>query len=450
MLNRYNPFNSKQRRHFLATLIGSASMLTVSSAASAMIVPDAPPEDSSYRTATENERYDAYIFGDEIDLNCVEYYAGPSMSYMGATVLGQSFNGCQIAFYGREMLSLDYGVSPDPTLAGTHIHELTHAWQFQNNWRYTPQGHCNMGHGYDLSEGDRFRDFCSEKQASIIQDYFRRFLMEDSSHSSKWYYNKWGVDSFENDALLVEIVEARFPNAREMRLALGRELPMPDAQPEPDEPLRPNFIPPEWQHTNFPPVPPLPAEEEPEVEETDQEFIPVPRLKPEPPVIPEPEPEMDDQTQQIYEEIFNGGDSAGKPTFYCRALNESLTALSNFVREAENSSLNISAAIDENEPLCNVFNAGDKIFDLSREDFERSGLIQESSLDVLSQTIARSFNASQYEALQTFLQEHVQELTEGLAERSAEDPSLPDSERLFVFEKIRFANALSQSFRTSP
>lgn len=102
---------------------------------------------------------------------------------------------------------------------GTFMHEMTHIWQrtsitaaFIRTFRRTRK------YDYKLTKQSRFSFFGVEQQASIMEDYARRFLYPPGDVPAAH------IDtSPENDALLQRVVERKFPAARKARLALAEQ-----------------------------------------------------------------------------------------------------------------------------------------------------------------------------------------------------------------------------------
>lgn len=200
---------------------------TVVAAATSLSTMAYPPKGSVGRPLTKGEADMAFIFGDEIDASVVNLHAGPPK---GMTI-AETFDTKTIAYYGPPYLSLDYSKTKDAVNYGSQFHEMTHIWQFQAGFAFTA-GHCSGGYHYVLAKGRQFNDFCDEAQGAIVEDYARRYIKPVSA-PSKWYVDMCGYDTPAHDALLLKIVEDRFPNAKTMRLMIGRGEVLPDARPRP-------------------------------------------------------------------------------------------------------------------------------------------------------------------------------------------------------------------------
>lgn len=154
------------------------------------------------------------VFGDRIDPSAIRKYFEPVFD--GNTV-ASTFDGAQVVFYGLQHHSADYSRDRSAYRRGAFMHEMTHIWQNQ------AQVACEKGgtYVYELSAQRRFRDYGMEQQASIIEDYVRRFLHSGGGAASHRFLNAGGKDTPQTDALLQKVVEDHFPAAGATRLALG-------------------------------------------------------------------------------------------------------------------------------------------------------------------------------------------------------------------------------------
>lgn len=151
------------------------------------------------------------IFGTEF-LQCVDIVKHHAQGFTNCPPA--SAGGSIIHFYGTERHLDDYSKA-SPDLFGTFVHEATHVWQSWTGHAFTPVKHLIYNH--TLKEGMRFSDFGIEQQATVMQNYARRFLHPDHMLST---HVPW-ADTPETDKLLQDIVEGQFPAARETRLALN-------------------------------------------------------------------------------------------------------------------------------------------------------------------------------------------------------------------------------------
>jgi hypothetical protein len=112
-----------------------------------------------------------------------------------------------IDIFGDDVASKDYSAE-DPRLYGFFAHEATHCWQNQNHaWKLHDIG----VYEFTLKQGDRFGDFGGEQQAEIIEAYAMRYLHPDGAKNAS-------PENAGFDSLLMQVVEERFPKARETRL----------------------------------------------------------------------------------------------------------------------------------------------------------------------------------------------------------------------------------------
>lgn len=125
-----------------------------------------------------------------------------------------------IDFFGEEHWSRDYS-REDARKYGLFIHEATHTWQNQNFvWPFK----AFRVYDFALNENSRFNDFGAEQQAEIIEAYALRWLHRDGEKNAK-------PENAARDALLIKVVEERFPQAKATRLKLAQ--PRMAAAPSP-------------------------------------------------------------------------------------------------------------------------------------------------------------------------------------------------------------------------
>lgn len=163
------------------------------------------------------------IFGDEIDASKIRKHF-KSTSHI--THVGRSKQGFVMPFishidvFGEEVKSADYS-REGQALYGFFAHEATHCWQNQN-WAWKAH---NIGvYEFTLKPGDRFGDFGGEQQAEIIEAYAERYVHPEGAKNAQ-------PEKAEFDRLLMQVVEERFPHAKETRLQReSRQLPTVTAQ----------------------------------------------------------------------------------------------------------------------------------------------------------------------------------------------------------------------------
>jgi hypothetical protein len=369
-----------------------------------------PPARSEGRVLTAGENEMIAIFGKEVNPAILKLHAGPRKG----TTAGEAFDPRTIAVYGHPFLSLDYSKEKDPFNFGLFYHEFTHTWQFQTGWTYT-KGHCPGGYRYRLKENSTFEDFCSESQAAIVEDYARRYHMPQSAPSN-WYASTCGKDTKEHDAMLLKVVETRFPNAKVMREKIGRGEVLPDAIDRPKD------------------APACPRQEQDDTPETQK----------------------------------------GQPVYFCETL---AYAFSNIKGLAFKQGLpawpGFEAKLDKKAPLCTVAVWGSPILHVSGADFGPNGQMKQESLvtlageivkytpqgivvpvqDNLSQLFGNLVDKQKTEiavlrAIES--KDTARRILQNLENQLKDDPSLPPNSRSFVEEKIRVVKEVLQKMGQPP
>lgn len=121
-----------------------------------------------------------------------------------------------VDFFASTMYSPDFSRDTSVALFGDFIHEMTHVWQNQNRaWNLR-----SFKYTYSLTDSSRFSDFGIEQQASIIEDYARRFLHPAHAESVENKISEKDKPAFYQR--LKKVVEDRFPTAQETRLAFEK------------------------------------------------------------------------------------------------------------------------------------------------------------------------------------------------------------------------------------
>lgn len=423
-----------------------ATIVLTGSAAFAQV-----PASSVGRPLTAGEKGLAYLFGDTIHPDQIRWHAGPSQFPTAA----ETFDEKTIAAYDHPFLSLDYSQDRDPFNYGMYFHETTHTWQFANGWRLTA-GHCPGGYLYDLRQGMKLTDFCSEAQAAIVEDYARRYIRPIST-SSNWYVQSCGHDSPENDSLLVQVVEEQFPHAREMRLMNNRGISLPDATPlEPGtvckrSPSNGNGRDP---HGAGPQKPPDPGQgNDPQKGD--------PKGKPNG---PDGKGKPGGDGPDVYKPL-----KRGKPTFFCDALDYTFSRIGAIAaKEGVKDWQPLTAKIDDNVSVCIVSAGKDKIAILSAGDF-KDGLmrgetlanlvdkISQQSPDKIRSAVGKHLSAlfnqmsdrqkAEKQALTKLkTREAAVKTLAALQTQLKEDPSLPDNSRAFLEEKVKIVERMIAKF----
>lgn len=167
------------------------------------------------------------VFGDEINTSRMrKHFRETSLAYRFApkTVAGMVLPPLShIDFYGARNHSENFA-KDTPGMANLFMHEATHVWQNQNmRWSLHHIDKVRL-YDYTLKPNARFDSFALEQKAEMIGDYVQVWLHPQGKVQS-------GKTPDEKDILLREVVENRFPRARETRLALP-----PPAKPAPAKP----------------------------------------------------------------------------------------------------------------------------------------------------------------------------------------------------------------------
>ena len=161
------------------------------------------------------------IFGDEIDCAKIKKHFSPQSR---ADVSARTVGWHDIVFYGENQYSPDFSQEKKVFNYGLFVHEMTHVWQMKH-WFSQTKLYCENTYRYDHAPGRRFESYCSEQQASLVEDYARRFLypVAVSSNSYKSFHKE---DTAQSDRFLMEVVEGKFPRLRaeRLRVAARRDL----------------------------------------------------------------------------------------------------------------------------------------------------------------------------------------------------------------------------------
>lgn len=163
------------------------------------------------RELTQSERrLTRSIFGDRLDPGAIEilYYARPHDK------LASSVTENTIHIYGPRHALADYSASENPALFGIFVYDLTRLWQIRANAKERPTA--GGGYDYTLDKTATFVAYSLTQQASMMEDYARRFLHRD--HDTR----RLAADSCLADNLLAKTVERAFPQLRETRTALEK------------------------------------------------------------------------------------------------------------------------------------------------------------------------------------------------------------------------------------
>lgn len=160
--------------------------------------------DKGRALTAEELQFAQSVFGTDVNLKDVKLknadcdYAAQVWSHRHKT----------IEFCAHDYVSPDYSREKDAFLYGLFMHEMTHVWQTET---HASRIECKV-YKYPLAEKYTFKDYCVEQQASIIEDYVRTFLHE--GHTANNISN-----TEQNNALLKQLVETKFPAATKAREA---------------------------------------------------------------------------------------------------------------------------------------------------------------------------------------------------------------------------------------
>ena len=152
------------------------------------------------------------IFGAQINTGIIcKHFESEYKEKMAAAVPDDR----NIYFYGPDYHEKDFSRTTRTYNKGNIAHEETHIWQRQTKLQYT-NGRCDL-YNYSPFNKKDFKDFCSEQQAAIIEDYTLRFY---EGVPSRWLAGLFGADTPESDRLLKAMVENMFPETAKTRLAI--------------------------------------------------------------------------------------------------------------------------------------------------------------------------------------------------------------------------------------
>lgn len=155
------------------------------------------------------------IFGDEVNVSKIRKHF---KSNGHITHIMRSKQGTvmpllsHIDFFGDSIVSKDYGAEGSYRY-GFFLHEATHVWQNQN-WNWSLKNF--RVYEYTLTPGARFQDFGLEQQAEIIEAYARRWHHPEGRQNAR-------PENAAADQMLQQVVENRFPRAKQTRLARERQ-----------------------------------------------------------------------------------------------------------------------------------------------------------------------------------------------------------------------------------
>ena len=155
------------------------------------------------------------IFGNQINPDIMIQHMHPQ-AY--SDIAGTATSGRNANYWGPRYTSDDFSQERSAAKFGTFIHENTHLWQGQTNWRFSPRR--PEVYRYPLEEGRwKFTDYTHEQQAAMVEDYALYYL--HSSRDMRWMpetYNR--QERQEKVQILRDIIETQFPGARALRRSI--------------------------------------------------------------------------------------------------------------------------------------------------------------------------------------------------------------------------------------
>lgn len=155
-------------------------------------------------------------------------------------IIAEVWEGRRILYWGPEYNRANHARLEDAArgrknMLGIILHELIHIVQAQNPGIFS--GHCPKQYRYALTKDTDITTFCDERQGGLMEDYARRFLLDDpvpslylSSVVKDPRKGKEGNviyvpinDTPETDTMLADAVERTFRGAAEFRRRLKQE-----------------------------------------------------------------------------------------------------------------------------------------------------------------------------------------------------------------------------------
>lgn len=127
-------------------------------------------------------------------------------------------------FHGEDQHSDDYSTEESDHLFGAFVRKLTHLWQNQQEgiWQHSNV----LNQTYSLNDNTTFQSYGRFQQASIMEDYARRFL-DSQDHRAYWMEKTHGAANCKADSLLIDLVEQQFPAAARTRRQLDNTTTRP-------------------------------------------------------------------------------------------------------------------------------------------------------------------------------------------------------------------------------
>jgi hypothetical protein len=164
------------------------------------------------RALTEGERaLIKGIFGDQIDDRILTQHFHPE-DY--GDVAGTADSKRDAHYWGPRYYSKDFSKEKDATRFGVFVHENTHLWQFQTNFRDSRR---ESVYKYPVDPAKwSFNNYSDEQQAAMMEDYATYYL--HPSKTMRWLPQVYGGRELqEKTDQMRRVVEARWPGARRVR-----------------------------------------------------------------------------------------------------------------------------------------------------------------------------------------------------------------------------------------
>lgn len=151
------------------------------------------------------------IFGDQIDISIIRQHMHPQTH---SDIAGTATSKRDANYWGPRYASKDFSKEKNAGKFGTFIHENTHLWQFQTEWRFSP-GREGV-YRYPLESRWTFTDYTHEQQAAMVEDYALYYL--HPSKEMRWLPQSYsGRELKEKLPMLKSMVENQFPGAKKLR-----------------------------------------------------------------------------------------------------------------------------------------------------------------------------------------------------------------------------------------
>lgn len=152
------------------------------------------------------------IFGEQADARIMTQHFHPQ-DY--SDIAGTATSTRDANYWGPRYYSRDFSKEQDATRFGVFVHENTHLWQFQTNFRFSRERAGVYKYPVDPAKWS-FNDYTDEQQAAMMEDYATQYL--HPSHTMRWLPQVYsGAELREKTEQMRQIVETRWPGARRVR-----------------------------------------------------------------------------------------------------------------------------------------------------------------------------------------------------------------------------------------